>query len=130
MKRASLLVLTGIILSLPVIGRAQVAGSTVVGVAAVELREVARGWSAKRQVLGQTVFNDKGERIGTIDDIVITPEKAVSYVINNAGGFLGVIKHDVAVPVGQLKLVDKKLVLPGATKDALKARPPFEYSAH
>ena len=37
-------------------------------------------------------------------------------------------KHDVAVPVSQFKLNDGKLVLAGATPDALKAMPAFEYS--
>jgi sporulation protein YlmC with PRC-barrel domain len=109
--------------------QAPVAGSTVVGVAAAELRDVTLGWSAKRQVLGQAVFNDKSERIGAVDDIVIAPDKAVSYAIIGAGGFLGIGKHDVAIPVNQLKQVDGKFVLAGATKDALKAMPPFEYTA-
>jgi len=39
-----------------------------------------------------------------------------------------VAKHDVAVPVSKLTLVDDRLVLPGATKAALKARPRFEYA--
>ena len=34
--------------------------------------------------------------------------------------FLAVTKHDVAEPVSQLKLVDGKLGLPSATRDALK----------
>jgi sporulation protein YlmC with PRC-barrel domain len=115
MKRAGILVLAGIALLTPltpVISQAQVAGSTVVGVAVAELRDVAMGWSAKRQVLNQPVFNDKDERIGKIDDVVIAPDKALSYVIINAGGFIGVTKHDVAIPVSQLTQVDGKLVLP------------------
>jgi hypothetical protein len=68
------------------------------------------------------------ERVGSIDDIIVSPDKSVSYAIINAGGFLAVAKHNVAVPVSQLKLVDNKLVLPGATKDALKASPAFEYA--
>jgi sporulation protein YlmC with PRC-barrel domain len=127
MKRACVLMLTGIALLTPSIVQAQVAGSTVVGVSAAELRDVAQGWSAKRQVLGQPVSNDKSERIGTIDDIIIAPDKSVSYVIINAGGFLGLAKHDVAVPVSQLKQDQGKLVLAGATREALKASPPFEY---
>jgi sporulation protein YlmC with PRC-barrel domain len=128
MKRTGMLVLMGIALTAPAIVQAQVAGSTLVGVAAAELRDVTMGWSAKRQVLGQVVFNDRSERIGSVDDIVISPDKSVSYVIVNAGGFIGVTKHDVAVPVSQLKQVDGRLVLPGATKEALKASPPFEYA--
>ena len=112
----------------PLAAQAQVAGSTVVGVAATELREVALGWSAKRQVFGKPVFNDKDERIGAVDDIIIAPDESISYAIVGAGGFLGVAKHDVAIPVGLLTLVDGKLVLPGATKEALKAIPKFEYA--
>ena len=40
---------------------------------------------------------------------------------HRGGGFLGMGKHDVAIPVGQLKENQGKIVLAGATKDALKA---------
>ena len=86
------------------------------------------GWSAKRQVLGQAVYNDKSEKIGAVDDIVIAPDKAVSYAIIGVGGFLHIGRHDVAIPVGQIKLVDGKFVLAGATKEALKNMPAFEYA--
>jgi sporulation protein YlmC with PRC-barrel domain len=128
MKSIYILVLAGVVLSVPTVSRAQVAGSTLIGVSVAEAREVASGWSAKRQILGQPVFNDKDERIGSIDDIIVAPNKAVSYAIINAGGFIGLTKHDVAIPVSQLKLVDKKLVLAGATKEALKDSPPFDYA--
>jgi sporulation protein YlmC with PRC-barrel domain len=107
----------------------QVVGSTQLGVAVAELRDVTTGWSAKRQVLGKTVFNDGGDGIGKVDDIIVAPDKAVSYVIIGAGGFLGVGRHDVAIPVSQIKQQsDGKFILAGATKDALKAMPPFEYA--
>ncbi len=128
MKLSRILVLTSLVLITPNVARAQVAGSTLIGVAQAELRDVALGWSAKRQVLGQPVFNDQNERIGTVDDVIIAPDKAISYAIINAGGFLHVAKHDVAVPVSQLKQDDGKLVLAGATRDALKAIPEFEYA--
>jgi hypothetical protein len=128
MKSIHILVLAGIALTVPSVSRAQVAGSTVIGISVAEARELASGWSAKRQILGQPVFNDKDERVGSIDDIIIAPDRAVSYAIVNAGGFIGLTKHDVAIPVSQLKLVENKLVLAGATKEALKASPPFEYA--
>jgi sporulation protein YlmC with PRC-barrel domain len=107
----------------------QVVGSTQLGVAVAELRDVTTGWSAKRQVLGKTVFNDGGDAIGKVDDIIVAPDKAVSYAIIGAGGFLGVGRHDVAIPVSQIKQQsDGKFVLAGATKDALKAMSPFEYA--
>jgi len=128
MKSIHILVLASIALTAPSLSRAQVAGSTLIGISVAETRDVATGWSAKRQILGQPVFNDKDERIGSIDDIIIAPDKAVSYAIINAGGFTGLTKHDVAIPVSQLKMADNKLVLAGASKEALKASPPFEYA--
>jgi sporulation protein YlmC with PRC-barrel domain len=128
MKHANMLVVAGLALMAPGLARAQIAGSTLLGVAAAELRDVATGWSAKRQVLGQPVFNEKSEKVGTIDDVIVSPTKAISYAIVGAGGFLGVAKHDVAIPVNQFSQTDGKLVLAGATKDAIKAMPPFEYA--
>ena len=128
MNSIHILVFASIALTAPTISHAQVAGSTLIGVSVTEMRDVSKGWSAKRQIVGQPVFNDKDERVGSIDDIIIAPDKAVSYAIINAGGFTGLTKHDVAVPVSQLKLVDNKLVLAGATKEALKASPPFQYA--
>src|SRR5262249_54564810 len=121
-------VLASMVLIAPVTPHAQVAGSTIIGVSVAEMRDVAGGWSAKRSILGQPVYNDKDERVGSIDDIIVAPNKAISYAIVNASSFIGLPKHDVAVPVNQFKLVDQKLVLAGATKDALKATPPFEYA--
>src|ERR1700680_1741944 len=122
MKHASILICASIALMTSIIAQAQVAGSAVPGVTALELRELATlGWSAKRQVFGQPVFNDKSERIGTVDDIVIAPDMARSYAIIGVGGFLGVGKRDVVVRLNQLvRQADGSLVLVGATKDALK----------
>jgi sporulation protein YlmC with PRC-barrel domain len=128
MKPMHILMLASIALTAPAISHAQVAGTTIVGVTVEELRNVALGWSAKRTVLGQPVYNDKDEKVGTIEDIIIAPDKAISYAIVGAGGFLGLGTHDVAVPVSKLKLVDKKLVLPGATKESLEASPAFKYA--
>ena len=54
--------------------------------------------------------------------------RAVRGLIVGAGGFLGLGTHGVAGPVSKFKLVDKKLVLAGATKESLKASPPFQYA--
>jgi len=107
---------------------AQVAGSSTIGVTKEEIKAVMEGWSAKKAVLGKAVYNDKNEKIGTIDDLIIAPDRSVSYAIIGAGGFLGIGKHDVAIPISQLKLEKDKFILPGATKEALKAMPKFEYA--
>ena len=128
MKPIRILMLASIALAASTISHAQVAGTTLLGVSVEEMRNVALGWSVKRTILGQPVYNDNNERVGSIDDIIIAPDKAISYAIVNAGGYLGLAKHDVAVPVSKFKLVEGKLVLPGATKEALKASPEFQYA--
>ena len=103
-----------------------VAGVSI-GVSADELVTVAKGWSAKNQIIGKDVYNDKSEKVGVVDDIIIAPDKAVSYAIMETGGFLGLDKHDVAIPVNQLKMEGGTISLPGATKDAVKAMPTFQH---
>jgi len=104
--------------------------TTVVGVSADELVTVVKGWSAKKQVMGKDVYNDKNEKVGVVEDLIIAPDKAVSYAIIGAGGFLGMGKHDVAIRMNQFKLVEGKFTLPGATKEAVKAMPAFQYPAN
>jgi PRC-barrel domain len=108
--------------------RAQTAGSTRLGVSIVELNEVISGWSVQRQLLWQPVYNDQDEKIGKIEDIILNKERTASYAIVSIGGFLGLGAHDAAIPAGQLQLKNDRLVLPGATKDQLRAMPRFEYA--
>lgn len=110
---------------------APVAGTTPFGVTVIEMEAIVVGWSAKRDLLGKTVVNDKNEKIGKVDDLIISPSKgnapAAPFAIVGVGGFLGMGKHDVAIPMAQFRVQNKQLSLPGATKDALKALPAFEY---
>jgi sporulation protein YlmC with PRC-barrel domain len=128
MKSLSTIAVTALLIATPACFAQQVVGSTTLGVAYAELRDVTSGWSTKRQVLGKHVFNDNGETIGKIDDIIVAPDKAVSYAIIGAGGFLGVGRHDVAIPVSQLKADGAKFIFPGGSRDAIKAMPVFEYA--
>ena len=108
----------------------QVAGTVVLGISASETAHVASGWSAENKLLGSAVYNNarSKDEIGTVEDIIVTPEDSVSYAIIGVGGFLGIDRRDVAVPMNQLTWEDGKFILPNATKDSLEAMPPFEYA--
>jgi hypothetical protein len=58
MKPMHILMLAGIVLISPAASHAQVAGTTLLGVTVTELQEVTKGWSVKRTILGQPVYND------------------------------------------------------------------------
>lgn len=110
---------------------AQVAGSsTTLGVMITELNEVVvTGWSAKKSLMGKPVYNDASVKIGTVEDLIVAPDKKVSYLIIGVGGFVGMGRHDVAIPATQIQELGGKLVLAGGTKDALKAMPKFDYAS-
>lgn len=107
---------------------AQVAGSTTVGISVTDLTQVALGWSVKKTILGKAVYNEVSEKIGNVEDVIIAPDRNVSYLIIGAGGFVGIGRHDVAIPIGQIQDKGGKLVVPGATKDIVKSMPRFDYA--
>jgi sporulation protein YlmC with PRC-barrel domain len=126
MRKIALVVFTSLVIGA---GAADsVAQTAGVSVSTIELREIATGWSAKKQILGKDVYNDAGDKVGEINDLIVTPDKALSYAIVGVGGFLGLREHEIAVPVGKFKQEKGKIVLHGATKEALKAAPKFEYA--
>jgi len=109
--------------------QAQVAGgSTTVGVSIIETTQLAAGWSVKKTLLGKTVYNEAGTAVGKVQDLIVAPDRNVSYVIVGAGGFIGIGRHDVAVPIAQIVDQGGRLVMNGATKDAIKAMPTFNYA--
>lgn len=111
--------------------RAQVAGgTTTIGVSVVESTQLAMGWSVKKTLLDKTIYNEAGDKVGKVVDLIISPDKNVSYVIVGAGGFIGIGRHDVAIPVMQIQEKAGKLVMPGATKDMVKAMPEFTYATN
>ena len=108
---------------------AQVAGgSPTAGISVIESTQIATGWSVKKTLLGKTIYNEAGQKIGKVADLIISPDKKVSYVIVGAGGFIGIGRHDVAIPVTQIQDLTGRLVMPGATKDTLKSLPEFKYA--
>ena len=110
------------------VATAPVAGKVTLGVAVAEEAIVATGWRASK-LLHATVYNDQNQKIGKIDDFVVSPDGALTVAVVDVGGFLGLGAHKVAIPVKQLGEVAPKVVLKGATKEALKALPEFKYLA-
>jgi sporulation protein YlmC with PRC-barrel domain len=74
------------------------------------------------------VWNDRGARIGTIADFVVDRDGAL-FAILQVGRFLEVGAYLVAVPFEKL-VVDERgrnIVLPGATRDALRNYPELRF---
>jgi sporulation protein YlmC with PRC-barrel domain len=97
----------------------------------VDVSVVGKGLRTSK-LLGQSVVNDKGERVGSLDDIVVGDDHSL-YAVLQVGGFLGLGSHRVAVPYDSLKIDQQdgkvqKVELPGASADQLKKLAEFRYS--
>lgn len=84
------------------------------------------GVSVKKSIMGKSVYNEGDEKIGDISDVVLSSEGQAAYFIVGAGGFLGMGEHSVAIPYDEIQQSGDKMVLPGYTKDQLKALPKVE----
>jgi hypothetical protein len=93
----------------------------------VDPTTLATGYRTSK-VVGSTVVNEAKETVGTIDDLIVTPTEKVPFAVLSVGGFLGMGTKYVVVPFSSLQVKDKQMVLPGATKDSLRALPEFKYN--
>jgi sporulation protein YlmC with PRC-barrel domain len=97
----------------------------------VDVSVVGKGLRTSK-LLGQSVVNDKDQKIGSLDDIVVGDDHSL-YAVLQVGGFLGLGSHRVAVPYDSLKIDEQngkvqKVELPGASADQLKKLAEFRYS--
>lgn len=67
---------------------APVAGKVTLGVTVAETELVATGWRVSK-LSSAEVRNDRDEKIGTIDDLIVTANGTLSVAIIEVGGFLG-----------------------------------------
>jgi hypothetical protein len=122
---AAALLATGVLIAIPPKAVYAQAAELVV----VDIKVVARGYRTSK-LKGTAVTNDKNEKIGEIDDIIIGRDK-VLFAILQVGGFLGLGGHLIAVPYPSLVIDEtgRKIQLPGASRDALKKLPEYKHPA-
>ena|SRR5258706_5139449 len=94
----------------------------------VDVAVVAQGYRTT-ELLSKSVYNDKNEKIGTFDDLMISKDGKALVAVLQVGGFLGLGGHLVAVPYKSLvfKDTENKIILPGASKENLAALIEFHY---
>ena len=108
--------------------QAPVAGRAILGVT-VDVKAVSAAGYRATKLLGSNVYNEKDERVGKVDDLIIAGDGQVTLAVLSVGGFLGLGARNVAIPVQLFKVGEQgKIQLPQATKDELKALPAFEYA--
>lgn len=115
-----------IALTSPPISFAQGVSQTI---ATLDVKALETGYRGSK-IIGSDVVNEQNDKIGVIDDLLITRDDRHLYAVISVGGFLGVGSKRVAIPYEQLKSTtdNKDFVLVGATEDSLEALPEYKYA--
>jgi len=71
-------------------------------------------WRASKLV-GLSVYNDKNESIGSINDLLTDKSGSIKAAVIGVGGFLGMGSHLVAVPFDKVKFVNEPVAYTGAS---------------
>ena len=83
------------------------------------------------KLVGTTVYNNKKETVGEVEDLVIENGKTLAGVVVSVGGFLGLGESYVVLDPSSLAISNKDgtwMVHADTDKDTLKNAPKFEYS--
>lgn len=59
------------------------------------------------KIIGLNVYNEKNEKIGDINELLLDKQGKVETVVIGVGGFLGMGEHDVPVKFSELKWVNE-----------------------
>ena len=63
-------------------------------------------WRSSK-LIGLNVYNDKNEKLGDINEILLDKSGKVEGVVIGVGGFLGMGEHDIKVDMSKLKFVNE-----------------------
>jgi sporulation protein YlmC with PRC-barrel domain len=78
----------------------------------------------------QAVYDPQNNKIGDVEDVLLTSDGRVNALVIGVGGFLGIGEKHVLVPFTAVKMdrKDNKVTLMmNSSKDELKAAPGFKY---
>jgi sporulation protein YlmC with PRC-barrel domain len=85
------------------------------------------------KLIGTRVNNEAGERIGEINEVMLTKDGKVAAVVVGVGGFLGIGERQVAVAFESLRLTqdasNNTVAAMSATKEGLKAAPEWRWTS-
>lgn len=79
---------------------------------------------SEEDVVGKTLFNDTGNEVATIDEIVVDPQSGKRHAVLSYGGFLGIGGRKVLMPFEQIRLVNGT-AFANVSKEGLDNLPEF-----
>ncbi|MGD0430605.1 MAG: PRC-barrel domain-containing protein [Acetobacteraceae bacterium] len=80
------------------------------------------------KMIGMAVYNDHGEKIGVIDEILLPMAGGEPNTVLSVGGFLGGGKKLVEVPLSHVHFTGAKPMMADGDKATLMAMPRYSYT--
>jgi len=129
MNRSRVSLLPAVLLTAALLLPADPATAQEVGLAPLDVKEVARGYRAEALKL-KPIANEKSQVLGKISDFIFSKDGSNIFVVLAVDDFPGPGSHLIAIPFRSIKLDDPSgyLVLPGASAAALDKLPVFAYN--
>jgi sporulation protein YlmC with PRC-barrel domain len=78
------------------------------------------------QLVGKSVYNSAGERVGEIDEVVVNRNSRATAAVVGVGGFLGVGEKKVVVPFDNMRMQGDRIVAPNLTKDGVNTMQSYQ----
>ena len=79
------------------------------------------------KLIGAKVYNEQGDAIGTIIDILVKNQPSEPTAILSVGDYIGGGTKLIAVPLSHVNLDDGKMMMKGANKQAVASMPAYNY---
>jgi hypothetical protein len=129
MNRSRVSLLPAVLVTAALLLSADRATAQEVGLAPLDVKEVARGYCAEALKL-KPIANEKSQVLGKISDFISSKDGSNIFVVLAVDDFPGPGSHLIAIPFRSIKLDDPSgyLVLPGASAAALDKLPVFAYN--
>lgn len=103
---------------------------------AVDQSEVSADGQLASNLIGENVYNstaDDAEKVGDVNDLVISADGMVEAIVIGVGGFLGIGEKDVAIDYKTIDWAERdgdRWIVIQATADQLKELPDFDRGAY
>jgi sporulation protein YlmC with PRC-barrel domain len=78
------------------------------------------------KIIDKNIYNNKGQAIGEIDDLVIRRNGKIKKVTVDVGGFLDIGEKLISYPFSKLRFENNRITV-DATQEQLEKRQPFDY---
>lgn len=80
------------------------------------------------KLIGSDVYDAQHQKIGTVDDLILSSKNHIGSAVLSVGGFLGIDSKLVKVPYSELHIVGSRITMSGATKQELTKMPSYSFT--